>query len=134
MKNNSNIYDIDGELIRPAGDTHKMTAAEAQEQIKKYQEKIAQLSENEPNSPKIAVYNTYIKNLFNYTLKLYSEQPEINQEEPAKQPDIKAQVAKAMSELKETVEQEDLLVERDKEAPVMDEYVEPIEETDGRTA
>lgn len=128
MKNNSNIYDIDGELIRPAGDIHKMTAAEAQEQIKKYQEKITQLSENEPNSPKIAVYNTYIKNLFNYTLKLYSEQPEINQEEPVKQPDIKAQVAKAMSELKETVEQEDLLVERDKEAPVMDEYVEPIEE------
>ena len=31
-----------------------------------------------------------------------------------------------MEELKESVDQEDLLVERDVEAPVMEEYVEPV--------
>lgn len=31
MKNNSNIYDIDGELIRSSGDTHKFTVDEAKE-------------------------------------------------------------------------------------------------------
>ena len=128
MKNETNIYDIDGELIRPAGDTHKMTAEEAQEQLKKYQEKISQLSENEPDSPKIAVYETYIKNLFNYILKLYAEQPITPEIKPSEELGIKDQIAKAMEELKESVDQEDLLVERDAEAPVMEEYVEPIEE------
>lgn len=127
MKNETNIYDIDGELIRPVGDTHKMTVEEAQEQLKKYQEKISQLSENEPDSPKIAVYKTYIKNLFNYTLKLYAEQPRTPKMKTSEELGIKDQIAKAMEELKESVDQEDLLVERDNEAPVMDEYVEPVE-------
>lgn len=40
MKNNTNIYDVDGEIIRAAGDNHRFTIEEAQSKIKYYREKI----------------------------------------------------------------------------------------------
>jgi hypothetical protein len=36
MKNNSNIYDIDGNIIRPAEDNHRFTIDEAKEKVQFY--------------------------------------------------------------------------------------------------
>lgn len=36
MKNNTNIYDIDGEIIRQAGDNHQFSIDEAKEKIQHY--------------------------------------------------------------------------------------------------
>lgn len=67
MKTETNIYDIDGEIIRKVGDNHEFTLPEAQEKLKYYKEKLeeAQKAEN-PDKTKIAAYNTYITNLANY--------------------------------------------------------------------
>lgn len=70
MKNNANIYDIDGEIIRPAGDNHQWTIEEAKEKIQYYQEKIKELSEKEnpteEDTKKIGIYQDYCKNLMNF--------------------------------------------------------------------
>lgn len=143
MNNITNIYDIDGELIREAGDNHEMTIEEAQEQLKKYEEKVKELSENEPDSSKIAVYNDYIKNLASYILTLYAKQPK--QAAPwhtSEELGMKEQIEKAMNELQEEVAKEekeeesksqgDFLVEREEPVTVMDEYV-PFVEVDENT-
>ena len=132
MKNNTNIYDIDGELIRKHDDEHKMTLEEAQEQIKKYKEKIESCDKNDP---KIGVYTTYIKNLNTYILNLYSSMKydqllnELNTNKEQKTMD--EQIKDAMEELKNELDeeekpitQEDLLVERDGVDTKMDEYVD----------
>ena len=46
MKNNSNIYDVDGELIRAFDDTHKWSIKEAQEKIEEYRKKIEEVGED----------------------------------------------------------------------------------------
>lgn len=70
MKNNTNIYDIDGEIIRPAGDNHHFTIDEAKEKIQIYQAKIKELTEKEDKTEedlkKLAIYQDYCKNLMNY--------------------------------------------------------------------
>ena len=70
MKNNTNIYDIDGEIIRPAGDNHHFTIDEAKEKIQVYQAKIKELTEKEDKTEedlkKLAIYQDYCKNLMNY--------------------------------------------------------------------
>lgn len=71
MKNITNIYDIDGELIREAGDNNKMTLEEAQQRSRDYQDKLKQLLEDDPNSYKTAVYRTYIDNLNRYIFSIY---------------------------------------------------------------
>lgn len=148
MKNNSNIYDIDGELIRAFDDTHKFTVKEAQEKAKYYTEKLGQIDENDP---KAATYVTYIKNLNRYIMELYSKMsPKELQEllDQKKQESTDAQVEKAINELKKEVEneessehandeagsedtetsvrtQEDLLTDGEgRPETVMDEYVE----------
>lgn len=65
MKNYTNIYDIDGELIRAAGDTHKWTIEEAQAKIEYYRNKINNAA---PETAKhiITTYNNYISNLSTY--------------------------------------------------------------------
>lgn len=157
MKNNSNIYDIDGELIRAFDDTHKFTVKEAQEKAKYYTEKLGQIDENDP---KAATYVTYIKNLNRYIMELYAKMsPEELQAllDQKKQESTDAQVEKAINELKKEIEneetnkneessehandeagsedtetsvrtQEDLLTDGEgRPETVMDEYVSPIE-------
>lgn len=141
MKNNTNIYDIDGNLIRTAGDNHKMSLEEAQERIKFYNEKVKELGENDP---KIPIYTTYLRNLTNYVLSLYSTMsPEemTAQMNAQKQLNTNEQIEKAINELKKEIEeeestveepkvvtQEDLLVDGEgRPEAVMDEYV-PFEE------
>lgn len=67
MKNNTNIYDIDGELIRKAGDNHHFSLEEAQQKIQYYRNKIDEIKESDnPDNSKIAIYESYIRNLANY--------------------------------------------------------------------
>ena len=156
MKNNSNIYDIDGELIRAAEDNHKMTIKEAQEKIENYRQKLEKLDEKDP---KAVVYATYMRNLNQYILTKYATmkpeelEAELNRQKAEK--DTKEQVEKAINELKKELEneendekspeqpeseasesgeeasrtQEDLLTNGEgRPETVMDEYVSPIGE------
>lgn len=70
MKNNSNIYDIDGETVRRFDDVHRFTALEATNICKKYIGKIQNLRSKgnltQDEQKKLAIYNTYCKNLQNY--------------------------------------------------------------------
>lgn len=128
MNNVTNIYDIDGELIRTAGDNHEMTIDEAKEQLKKYEEKVKELTETDPNNPKIVIYNNYIKNLASYILTLYTKQSAtINM---PKQSSMTDQIKKAMNDLRDEFEkeevksQDDMMVEREESSTNMDEYAE----------
>ena len=108
MKNNSNIYDIDGELIRAAEDNHKMTIKEAQEKIENYRQKLEKLDEKDP---KAVVYATYMRNLNQYILTKYATmkpeelEAELNRQKAEK--DTKEQVEKAINELKKELENEE---------------------------
>lgn len=128
MNNVTNIYDIDGELIRTAGDNHEMTIDEAKEQLKKYEEKVKELTETDPNNSNIVIYNNYIKNLASYILTLYAKQPAaINMPEQSSMTD---QIKKAMNDLRDEFEkeevksQDDMMVEREESSTNMDEYAE----------
>ena len=70
MKNNSNIYDIDSEIIRRFDDVHRFTALEATKIREKYLKKIQDLQakENitEDDEKKLKIYEIYCKNLQNY--------------------------------------------------------------------
>ncbi len=115
MTTNSNIYDIDGELLRSAGDTSGLTIDEAQKRIEQYQKKLNELSEKEPNSQKLSIYNTYIKNLQSYIFNQYILHPELM---PKVEQTTQEQIQKAMEDLKAEVEAEEA-----KETK-MDEYVD----------
>ena len=128
MNNVTNIYDIDGELIRTAGDNHEMTIDEAKEQLKKYEEKVKELTETDPSNSKIVIYNNYIKNLASYILTLYTKQSAtINMPEQSSMTD---QIKKAMDDLRDEFEkeevksQDDMMVEREESSTNMDEYAE----------
>ena len=70
MNNKTNIYDIDGELIRAAGDNHTFTVEEAQEKLKYYIEKIKSLDkEDKDYLLKLSTYNQYADNLANYIIR-----------------------------------------------------------------
>ena len=114
MKNNSNVYDIDGELIHSIEDG-KLSPEEAEIRLNKYQEKLKQLTDNQEDSFKAGVYNTYIQNLQRYILNYYITHPE----EARKRMSMEEQVKQAMEDLKADVEAEDKTVSDE-----MDEYVE----------
>ena len=134
MKNDSNIYDIDGNLIRAIDDDHKMTLKEAQEKIEEYRKKLKKLDEKDP---KAVMYATYMRNLSQYIMTLYAKMPaeQLNALiEEHKSKDLKEQVEQAIEDLKSSVEteetpitQDDLLVERNETDTIMDEYVNEIE-------
>lgn len=142
MKNNSNIYDIDGKLIRAAGNNSQMTVKEAQEKIEYYRKKLEEVGENDKKAP---IYATYMRNLTSYILQQYSRmtkqelQEEIDKQNVDKS--TKEQIEKAIKELKDEVEGgdaetvsgddesgvDDTVVEQAVEQPsptIMDEYVQ----------
>ena len=137
MKNNTNIYDVDGDLIRAANDNHQMTIEEAQERVKMYNEKLKEIGENDPKS---AVYINYIQNLTRYIFNLYSKMTpkEISERiERIESETTEEDVKKALEELKTAVEEPEETTETTAEEPkevVMDEYIEPIECDDTDTA
>ena len=117
MKSNTNIYDIDGNILRKAGDTEELSITEAQNRLKNYQEKL----ENEEDTHKKGVYRDYISNLQRYIMNYYINHPEMMQSlHNTTQDEIK----KAMEELKAEAEAEEVA----EKPTVMDEYVEFEEE------
>lgn len=122
MTTNSNIYDIDGELLRSAGDTSDLTIDEAQKRIEQYQKKLNELSEKEPNNPKLSIYNTYIKNLQSYIFNQYILHPELM---PKVEQTTQEQIQKAMEDLKAEVEAEE--AKETNMEPVSDETDEYVD-------
>ncbi len=122
MTTNSNIYDIDGELLRSAGDASDLTIDEAQKRIEQYQKKLNELSEKEPNNPKLSIYNTYIKNLQSYIFNQYILHPELM---PKVEQTTQEQIQKAMEDLKAEVEAEE--AKETKTEPVSDETDEYVD-------
>lgn len=100
MKNNSNIYDIDGNLIRSIDDTHKWTAKEVREKIEFYRKKVEELGEDDEKSK---VYTTYMANLRKYLFNLYASMSKDQIQQEIKQykndESLPEQVKKAMGEL-----------------------------------
>lgn len=134
MTNNSNIYDIDGEIIRKADDNHQWSIEEVKNKIEYYRNKLKDLAEDDK---KAIIYTTYMRNLSNYLLVLYSKMtPEqLNSEiELAKSSTTDEQIKKAMEELQsETSEelQKDVEIdENESKETVMDEYVDFTEESE----
>lgn len=125
MKNNSNIYDIDGEILRESGNTEELTLEEAQKRLDSYQKKLNELAEKESNSQKLSVYNTYIKNLQSYIFNYYLLHPELMKWANKTTQD---EIQKAMEDLKKDVEEEEKETVTESISDEMDEYVEPIEE------
>lgn len=103
MNNNSNIYDIDGQIIRNVDDSHKWTVQEVKDKIEYYRKKLTDIGEKDP---KAVIYATYMRNLSNYLFVLYSQMPaeQLNAEiQAAKQATTEEQIAKAMQELQDEV-------------------------------
>ena len=103
MNNNSNIYDIDGEVIRKVDDSHKWTVEEVKNKIEYYRKKLIEIGEKDP---KAVIYATYMRNLSNYLFVLYSQMPaeQLNAEiEAAKALSTSEQVKKAMEELQNDI-------------------------------
>lgn len=101
MKNDTNIYDIDGEILRKAGDNEKMTLEEAENRIKKYKEKLEELDENDP---KAAIYTDYIKNLNGYIIQLYSTTNKQDFIDKINKISQEEQVKKALEDLENDIE------------------------------
>lgn len=111
MKNNSNIYDIDGELVRRFDDVHRFTALEATKICEKYLKKIQDLRSKESltddENKRLVVYSTYCKNLQYYIQVQLAGMTKEELEEyykavlPQKpQETTKEQIEKAIEELK----------------------------------
>ena len=104
MKIDNNIYDIDGQLLRTAGDDHEITVDEAQARIKDYQAKLEKLEDTSDNAHKIGVYKMYIRNLQSYVFNYYFTHPELI---PTSTYSKKDQIKKAMEDLKKETEEEE---------------------------
>lgn len=65
MKNYTNIYDIDGELIRAAGDNHKFTVDEIEQMVDKWSKKVEENPDNK-------VYKVYLNNLNSWLFNMYN--------------------------------------------------------------
>ena len=101
MTTDSNIYDIDGEILREAGDTEELSIKKKQKRVTSYQEKLKNL---DPKDPKVSIYNTYIRNLQSYIFNQYLLYPELM---PHMQNTTQDEIKKAMEELKAEVENEE---------------------------
>lgn len=137
MKNNTNIYDIDNELIREAGDFHKWTLEETQEKLKKYNEKIEELEKNDPKSPKLAAYRTYILNLNRYIWSLYSNMTPTQLKDMLKaqetKENVEEQVKNAINELKKEVENETEEEDETDSSTEQEQQPDTVQETSGTT-
>ena len=131
MKDFNNIYDIDGNLIHKAG-SGKFTLEETEKLVDDLAKKVEENPDNE-------VYKVYLNNAQKWLMKLYNE---MSREDLMKRMSLVTnKLDEAKSEATEaeqkqlddiTKAMEDLKKEYDAlpEIPViMDEYVEPIEET-----
>ncbi len=131
MKTITNIYDIDGEIIRKAGDNHKFTVEEASNKIEYYRKKLEEVGEN---SPKAVYYATYMRNLSQYIMTLYSKMTpkELSEmvEKAKKQENLNQQIKDAIDELKKDLPEDNKEPEKE---TVMDEYVDFEEVNEPKT-
>ena len=129
MSKFSNIYDIDGNLIR-RGDQGAFTLEETEELVDKLTQKVKDNPDNE-------VYKVYLNNAQKWLFKLYNE---MNKDELMKRmsflqtsiDDAKTAASEAEQRQIEEINKavEELKAEYDKLDPVvMDETIEPIEES-----
>lgn len=130
MKNDTNIYDIDGNIIRKAGDNHKFTVEEIEKLVDNLTEKVRQNPDNQ-------VYKVYLNNAQRYLYNMYNNMSieDLKSRISLLQDSIKdAKADEAKREQDNLTEinniMEEFKAQYDKEEPetVMDEYVEPIEE------
>lgn len=127
MKNDTNIYDIDGNLIRKAGDTHKFTLEEVEKMVDDLTEKVK-------NNPDKEIYRVYLNNAQKWLFNMYNnmDKDELfkrlsvlqNAINDAKTEQNETEQQK-LQEINEAVEQ--LKQEYEEKPIVMDEYV-PFEE------
>ena len=141
MKNETNIYDIDGNIIRKAGDNHRFTIEEVEKLVDDLSEKVKQNPDNE-------VYKVYLDNAHKWLMYMYNNmskediakrisalqnniQDAKNELNEAEQKQLE-EINKAMEQLKAEydADQPDStpILENERPETVMDEYVEPIEE------
>ncbi len=140
MKNETNIYDIDGNIIRKAGDNHKFTLSEVEKLVDDLTEKVRQNPDNQ-------VYKVYLNNAQRWLYNMYNNMSteDLKSRLTILQDTIKNNAAeeaererKNLDELNRTIdefkEQYDnkpdttTVLESNDKPVVMDEYVEPIEE------
>lgn len=115
MKNHTNIYDIDGNLIREIDDTHGWTAEDARKQIKYYQEKLDELKSKENPTPedikKIEIYSVYCKNLSKFEFQKILEMDQNSMTDYVSKNiaihTTKEQVEEALNDLKDDLETEE---------------------------
>lgn len=141
MKNDTNIYDIDGNIIRKAGDNHRFTIDEVEKLVDDLTEKVKQNPDND-------VYKVYLDNAHKWLMYMYNNMSneEIakrlsflkNSVEQAKDNEATGEkqqldaIAEAMDKLKQEYEAEDNadksdtaeVLESHETGTVMDEYVE----------
>lgn len=140
MKNETNIYDIDGNIIRKAGDNHKFTLSEVEKLVDDLTEKVRQNPDNQ-------AYKVYLNNAQRWLFNMYNNMSteDLKSRLTILQDTIKNSAAeeaererKNLDELNRTIdkfkEQYDNkpdttpVLESNDKPVVMDEYVEPIEE------
>lgn len=140
MKNETNIYDIDGNIIRKAGDNHKFTLSEVEKLVDDLTEKVRQNPDNQ-------AYKVYLNNAQRWLFNMYNSMSteDLKSRLTILQDTIKNNAAeeaererKNLDELNRTIdefkEQYDNkpdttpVLESNDKPVVMDEYVEPIEE------
>lgn len=140
MKNETNIYDIDGNIIRKAGDNHKFTLSEVEKLVDDLTEKVRQNPDNQ-------AYKVYLNNAQRWLFNMYNNMSteDLKSRLTILQDTIKNNAAeeaererKNLDELNKTIdkfkEQYDNkpdttpVLESNDKPVVMDEYVEPIEE------
>lgn len=127
MKNDTNIYDIDGNIIRKAGDNHKFTVEEIEKLVDDLTEKVRQNPDNQ-------VYKVYLNNAQRYLYNMYNNMSvedlksrisllqdsitDAKADEAKREQDNLTEINKIMDDFKAQYDNGEL----------DDEYVEPIEE------
>lgn len=141
MNNYTNIYDIDGNIIRKAGDNHKFTVEEVEKLVDELTEKVQKNPDNQ-------VYKVYLNNAHKWLYNMYNSMS--TEDIKARISALQNNIQDAKNDLNEAEKQqldaiseamEQLKAEYDADQPdtpeiledvrpetVMDEYVEPIEE------
>lgn len=127
MNNYTNIYDVDGNIIRKAGDNHRFTIEEVEKLVDDLTQKVQENPDNQ-------VYKVYLNNANRWLYNMYNSMSteDIKARISALQnniQDAKDDLNEAEKEQLDSISQamEQLKAEYEKET-VMDEYVEPIEE------
>lgn len=140
MNNYTNIYDIDGNIIRKAGDNHRFTIEEVEKLVDDLTAKVQQNPDNQ-------VYRVYLNNAHKWLYNMYNNMSveELTKRISTIQDAIQAAKDNAteleqknLEELNEAMDEfaEQYNADQPDSAPVlesrpetvMDEYVEPIEE------